>query len=166
MPLLQFLSNFNFCLVYLKEPVHVNRTASWISEILIRNQLALIKDELLCHWHSGLYPSPRVHICRATCWVIFFNSYPFERYPRVYWGFYYKLRFLGVEYTLNSRELQIFLIKLNKDMQVSPTWNCGSLPILGSGIYVKFPRITNISYQIKQRYASFTHVRLWLATCW
>ena len=32
----------------------MHRTASWISEILIRNQLALIKDELLCHWHSGL----------------------------------------------------------------------------------------------------------------
>ena len=34
------------------ELVHVHRTASWIS--LIRNQLALIKDELLCHWHSVL----------------------------------------------------------------------------------------------------------------
>ena len=34
--------------------VHMHRTASRIiiSEILIRNQLALIKDELLCH--SGL----------------------------------------------------------------------------------------------------------------
>ena len=36
-------------LVYLKELVHVHRTASWISEILIRNQLALIEDELVCH---------------------------------------------------------------------------------------------------------------------
>ena len=29
--------------------VHVHRTASRISEILILDQLALIKDELLCH---------------------------------------------------------------------------------------------------------------------
>ena len=43
------LIRFQFCLVYLKELVPVHRTASWISEIVIRNQLALIKDELLCH---------------------------------------------------------------------------------------------------------------------
>ena len=30
----------------------MHRTASQISELLICNQLALIKDELLCHWHS------------------------------------------------------------------------------------------------------------------
>ena len=37
--------------------MHVHVTASRISEILIRNQLALIKDELLCHCHSGLFKS-------------------------------------------------------------------------------------------------------------
>ena len=49
----QFLSDFNFVLFVLKELVPVHRTASQISEISIRNQLALIKDELQCHWHSG-----------------------------------------------------------------------------------------------------------------
>ena len=46
------LIRFQFCLVYLKELVPVHRTVSRISEILIRNQLALIKDELLrhCFW--------------------------------------------------------------------------------------------------------------------
>ena len=33
--------------------MHVHGTASRILEIVIRNQLALIKDKLLCHWHSG-----------------------------------------------------------------------------------------------------------------
>ena len=45
----QFLSDFQFFSVYLKELVPMHRTASGISEILIRNQLALIKDEILCH---------------------------------------------------------------------------------------------------------------------
>ena len=40
---------FQFYLVYLEELVPAHRTASRISEILIRNQLALIRDELLCH---------------------------------------------------------------------------------------------------------------------
>ena len=38
-----------FFFVFLKELVPVHRTASRISDILIRNQLALIKDEPLCH---------------------------------------------------------------------------------------------------------------------
>ena len=41
-------------MVYLKEHVPVHKTASRILEILICNQLALIKDELLCHWDCGL----------------------------------------------------------------------------------------------------------------
>ena len=51
----QFLSD-----LYLKELMHVHITASRISEILIRNQPALIKDERLCHWHSGclLFTTP------------------------------------------------------------------------------------------------------------
>ena len=43
------LIRFQFRLVYLEELVHVHRAASRISEILIRNQLALIKDELQSH---------------------------------------------------------------------------------------------------------------------
>ena len=46
------LIRFQFCFVCLKELVHVHRAASRISEILIRYQLALIKDDLLCHLHS------------------------------------------------------------------------------------------------------------------
>ena len=43
------LIRFRFCLVYLMEIVPVHRTASPILEILICNQLALTKDEFLCH---------------------------------------------------------------------------------------------------------------------
>ena len=43
------LIQFQFCLVDLKKLVHGHSTASRISEILISNQLALIKDELLCY---------------------------------------------------------------------------------------------------------------------
>ena len=43
----------------MKELVHVHRAATWISEILIRNQLALIEDELLCHSKAkGVLLSP------------------------------------------------------------------------------------------------------------
>ena len=41
----------------------MHRTASRISDILIRNQLALIGDELLCHRHSGFWEG-RVHLPR------------------------------------------------------------------------------------------------------
>ena len=40
--------------VRLKELGHVHYFSSRISEILICNQVALIEDELLCDWHSGL----------------------------------------------------------------------------------------------------------------
>ena len=46
---LSILIRFQFCLVDLKKIVPVHRTASWISEILIRNQRVLIEDEILCH---------------------------------------------------------------------------------------------------------------------
>ena len=44
------LIQFQFCLVYLKELLQVHRTVSQVLEILIRNQLALIKNDLLCHY--------------------------------------------------------------------------------------------------------------------
>ena len=46
---LSILIRFQFCFVCMKDLMHVHRAASRISEILIRNQFALIKDELLCH---------------------------------------------------------------------------------------------------------------------
>ena len=70
----------------------MHKTASWISEILIRNQLALIKDELLCHWHSGyfymlIYFSYYLH-------MLFHFSYYF--YMLIYCGnYFYMLTYFG-----------------------------------------------------------------------
>ena len=65
----------------MKELVHVHRTATWISEILIRNQLALIEDELLCHSKAeGVLLSPScaaaAHTLLATTptWFTRLNS--------------------------------------------------------------------------------------------
>ena len=49
--------------------MHVHIIVSRISEILFRNQLALLKDELLCHWHSGYVVKMTFYVANMTFYV-------------------------------------------------------------------------------------------------
>ena len=59
-----------FCLFERARTCALN--SSRISEILICNQLALIENELLCHWHSGYLYRSKIYTVGA--YIYFTNT--------------------------------------------------------------------------------------------